>query len=146
MHGRVPIRLRAVRGGLMGRLQRGCRGWTERNARGGEVPPRRRGDTAVSRLEQGRAGGFTWGVCALGVDQEDGKAFMTAPDDFEGWLAGSLEDYRLSRTERQALADVLGSLGPGLDARELRRRAFDVARGALGEGAGLADGHEAHAV
>lgn len=50
------------------------------------------------------------------------------PQDFETWLSATLDDRRLSRGERQALAESVAALGPGADRAGLMHRAFEVAR------------------
>ncbi len=53
------------------------------------------------------------------------------PQEIDAWLARSLDDRRLSRNERQALAGFLSGLGPEADPDALRRRAFEIAGAAL---------------
>ena len=53
--------------------------------------------------------------------------------EIDAWLARSLEDRRFSRGERQALGEFLGTLGSSTDREAVRRRAFEVARGAIGQ-------------
>ena len=54
-------------------------------------------------------------------------------EDIDAWLARSLEDRRFSRGERQDLSEFLGTLGSSIDREAVRRRAFEVARAALGQ-------------
>ena len=53
--------------------------------------------------------------------------------ELDAWLARSLEDRRLSRNERQDLVELLASLEPGPDRREVLHRAFETARMALSD-------------
>jgi mitochondrial cardiolipin hydrolase len=52
-------------------------------------------------------------------------------EEIDEFLAGTLDDLRLSRNERQALAEFAASLGPEADRQSIRRRAFEAARSAL---------------
>jgi len=52
--------------------------------------------------------------------------------EIDAWLARSLDDRRFSRGERQALGEFVAGLGSAADREEVRRRAFEVARAALG--------------
>lgn len=52
-------------------------------------------------------------------------------DQIKSTLALTLEDHQLSRTEREALGQVFEPLHNTIGPQELRRLAFEVARGAL---------------
>jgi mitochondrial cardiolipin hydrolase len=54
------------------------------------------------------------------------------PDEIDARLARSLDDRRFSRGERQALVEWLATSGSSIDREEVRRRAFELARAALG--------------
>jgi phosphatidylserine/phosphatidylglycerophosphate/cardiolipin synthase-like enzyme len=58
---------------------------------------------------------------------------MKTPDDIGPLLAATLDDLRLSRSERQVLERTLEELGSEADPQALRRKAFEVARTVLGE-------------
>jgi hypothetical protein len=58
--------------------------------------------------------------------------------EIDAWLARSLDDRRFSRGERQALGEFVSTLGSAIDREALRRRAFEVARSALGQPEDLA--------
>jgi mitochondrial cardiolipin hydrolase len=64
------------------------------------------------------------------ADRWLGEIPMT-PEDMDAWLANSLQDRRLSRSERQALGAMTGSLGSTADRDLIRRKAFEIARTAL---------------
>jgi mitochondrial cardiolipin hydrolase len=53
------------------------------------------------------------------------------PQEIDDWLARSLDDRRFSRGERQALGELLATLGSAIDRDAVRRQAFEVARAAL---------------
>jgi phosphatidylserine/phosphatidylglycerophosphate/cardiolipin synthase-like enzyme len=53
------------------------------------------------------------------------------PSSIQEQLARSFLDHRLSRGERQELAEALGHLAPGSEADAIRRHAFDLVRDAL---------------
>ncbi len=55
------------------------------------------------------------------------------PEEIDAWLARSLDDRRFSRGERQALGEFVANLGSSIDREALRRRAFEIARSALGQ-------------
>jgi phosphatidylserine/phosphatidylglycerophosphate/cardiolipin synthase-like enzyme len=55
------------------------------------------------------------------------------PEEIDAWLARSLDDRRFSRGERQALGEFVATLGSSVDREALRRRAFEIAREALGQ-------------
>ena len=54
-------------------------------------------------------------------------------DEIDAWLVQSLDDRRFSRNERQALGEILAGPGSSIDRDAIRRRAFEVARAALGQ-------------
>jgi phosphatidylserine/phosphatidylglycerophosphate/cardiolipin synthase-like enzyme len=58
---------------------------------------------------------------------------MKTPDDIGPLLAATLDDHRLSRSERQVLERTLEELGSAADPQALRRKAFEVARNVLGQ-------------
>lgn len=53
--------------------------------------------------------------------------------EIDEWLTHTLEDRRLSRNERQALAELVAKLGPQVKREAIRDRAFDIAREAMTE-------------
>jgi len=53
------------------------------------------------------------------------------PQELDSLLVSTFTDRRLSRAERQALSEAIGSLPPEIDRDALRRRVFEIARGAL---------------
>lgn len=63
---------------------------------------------------------------------------MMTLDEIEAALARTLDDHRLSRAEREALAPILATLPPTIGPREVRRRACKVAREALHDPSALA--------
>lgn len=58
-----------------------------------------------------------------------------APEDYEALIASSFEDHRLSRAERQELGAAFAAIDRDEDRAQLRRQAFDLVRGALGNAA-----------
>ncbi len=54
------------------------------------------------------------------------------------WLVSTLDDHRLSRSERQTLSAGVTELGPGVDREWLRHRAFEIARNAMNSPTDLA--------
>ena len=54
------------------------------------------------------------------------------PQEIDAWLARSLDDRRFSRGERQALGELIATPGSTIDRETVRRRAFEMARAALG--------------
>jgi mitochondrial cardiolipin hydrolase len=55
------------------------------------------------------------------------------PEEIDAWLARSLDDLRFSRSERQALGEFVATLSSSIERDAVRRRAFEIARGALGQ-------------
>jgi cardiolipin hydrolase len=55
------------------------------------------------------------------------------PAEIDAWLARSLDDRRFSRSERQALGEFVATLSSSIDRDAVRRRAFEIARAALGQ-------------
>lgn len=51
--------------------------------------------------------------------------------ELDAWLLSTLEDRRLSRSERQTLGAEIAELGPSVDREWLRHRAFEIARNAI---------------
>ncbi|MFO0908037.1 MAG: phospholipase D-like domain-containing protein [Isosphaeraceae bacterium] len=61
------------------------------------------------------------------IDTDDAPILV----DLDEAFAASLADFRLSRSERQALSQTLASLGRQTDAKDLRRRALAAARAVI---------------
>jgi mitochondrial cardiolipin hydrolase len=55
------------------------------------------------------------------------------PEEMDAWLVKSLEDRRLSRSERQALGAIAGAFESTADRDLIRCKAFDIARGELAD-------------
>jgi mitochondrial cardiolipin hydrolase len=62
-----------------------------------------------------------------------GEIFHMMPQEIDTWLARSLDDRRFSRGERQALGEFVATLDSSIDREAIRRRAFEIARNALGQ-------------
>ena len=54
-----------------------------------------------------------------------------APEEIGTWIAESLEDFRLSRGERQGLADRIATLESVVDRQSVLRKAFEQAKAGI---------------